>query len=86
MAWRVWCVGNGVEPLYAHPSYPQDKGKVERCIQSLNREFVYLLRRFPGWLEGKLERYREGFSRSRYHRGIKAFPADLYKCNVGKLT
>jgi transposase InsO family protein len=47
-AWRRWCTGNGVEALFAHPSYPQDEGKVERCIQNLNREFVYLLRRFPG--------------------------------------
>jgi transposase InsO family protein len=84
--WRRWCVENGVEPLYAHPSYPQDKGKVERCIQNLNREFVYHLRRFPGWLEGKLRVYREWFNRSRYHRGVKAFPADLYECNVRNLT
>ena len=84
--WRRWCAGSGIMPLYAHPSYPQDKGKVERCIQSLNREFVYLLGEFPGWLRGKLERYREWFNNSRYHRGVKAVPAELYKCNVGDLT
>jgi transposase InsO family protein len=84
--WRRWCVGSGIEPLYAHPSYPQDKGKVERCIQSLNREFVYLLRRFPGWLGGKLRSYRVWFNHSGYHRGIKGHPADLYECNVGNLT
>ena len=84
--WRRWCAVHGVEPLYAHPSYPQDKGKVERCIQSLNREFVNHLRRFPEWLDGKLQRYREWFNRSRYHRGVKAFPVDLYKCNVRNLT
>jgi len=28
---------HGIEPHFAHPSYPQDKGKVERCIQNLNR-------------------------------------------------
>jgi transposase InsO family protein len=84
--WRRWCVLNGVEPQYAHPSYPQDKGKVERCIQNLNREFVNHLRRFPGWLEGKLRVYREWFNHSRYHRGVKAFPADLYECNVRNWT
>jgi len=42
--WRRWCRENGVEAHYAHPSYPQDKGKVERCIQNLNREFVNHLR------------------------------------------
>jgi transposase InsO family protein len=36
--WEKWCRRNGIEPLFAHPSYPQDKGKVKRCIQSLNRE------------------------------------------------
>ena len=84
--WRRWCRLNGVEPLFAHPSYPQDKGKVERCIQSLNREFVYHLREFPGWLKGKLREYREWFNYSRFHRGIKAVPGDLYECNVRNLT
>jgi transposase InsO family protein len=84
--WRRWCRLNGVEPHHAHPSYPQDKGKVERCIQSLNREFVNHLREFPGWLRGRLQDYREWFNHSRFHRGIKALPADLYECNVGNLT
>lgn len=84
--WRRWCMGSGIEPFYAHPSYPQDKGKVERCIQNLNREFVYLLRKFPGWLDGKLGSYRAWFDHSRYHRGIKGIPTDLYECNVGNLT
>jgi transposase InsO family protein len=84
--WKEWCERHGVGVLFAHPSYPQDKGKVERCIQNLNREFVNHLRRFPEWLDGKLQRYREWFNRSRYHRGVKAFPADLYECNVRNLT
>jgi transposase InsO family protein len=53
--WRRWCRLNGVESHHAHPSYPQDKWKLERCIQSLNREFVNHLREFPGWLKGKLQ-------------------------------
>ena len=84
--WKDWCGKGGVEPLYAHPSYPQDKGKVERCIQNLNREFINALRKFPEWLKGNLFDYKEWFNHSRYHRGVKAFPADLYECNVGKLT
>jgi transposase InsO family protein len=84
--WKRWCKGQGIEPLYAHPSYPQDKGKVERCIQNLNREFVNHLRKFPEWLKGNLKDYRVWFNRSRYHRGVKAFPADLYECNVRNLT
>jgi transposase InsO family protein len=84
--WRRWCRENGVEAHYAHPSYPQDKGKVERCIQNLNREFVNHLREFPGWLKGRLQEYREWFNYSRFHRGIKAVPGDLYECNVRNLT
>jgi hypothetical protein len=41
---------------------------------------------FPEWLKGKLGEYKEWFNHSRFHRGIKAHPADLYKCNVRKLT
>jgi IS30 family transposase len=77
--WKNWCKEHGVEAHFAHPSYPQDKGKVERCIQNLNREFVNHLRKFPQWLKGKLQEYKEWFNYSRFHRGVKAFPADLYK-------
>jgi len=84
--WKRWCSLHGVEADFAHPSYPQDKGKVERCIQNLNREFVNHLRRFPDWLNGKLGEYRDWFNHFRFHRGVKAFPAELYKCNVGNLT
>jgi len=85
-AWKKWCREHGVEAHFAHPSYPQDKGKVERCIQNLNREFINYLRKFPGWLKGRLHEYREWFNHSRFHRGIKALPADLYECNVRSLT
>ena len=84
--WERWCGEHRIEAHYAHPSYPQDKVKVERCIQNLNREFVHHLREFPGWLDGKLRQYRDWFNRSRYHRGVKAYPAELYQCNVRKLT
>jgi IS30 family transposase len=84
--WKNWCNAHGVEAHFAHPSYPQDKGKVERCIQNLNREFVNHLRKFPEWLKGKLREYMEWFNHSRFHRGVKAFPIDLYECNVRNLT
>jgi len=84
--WKKWCRQRGIEPHFAHPSYPQDKGKVERCIQNLNREFVNHLRKFPGWLKGKLQEYKEWFNYSRFHRGINTVPAELYECNVRKLT
>ena len=84
--WKSWCSAHGVEAHFAHPSYPQDKGKVERCIQNLNREFVNHLRKFPEWLKGRLSKYRNWFNHSRFHRGVKAFPTSLYECNVRKLT
>ncbi len=84
--WKNWCSEHGIEAHFAHPSYPQDKGKVERCIQSLNREFIHPLWKFPEWLKGKLGDYRDWFNCKRFHRGINGYPAELYKCNVGKLT
>jgi IS30 family transposase len=84
--WKRWCSQHGIEARFAHPSYPQDKGKVERCIQNLNREFVNHLRKFPEWLKGKIGDYKDWFNNLRFHRGVKAYPATLYKCNVGKLT
>ena len=84
--WKRWCSQHGIEAHFAHPSYPQDKGKVERCIQNLNREFVKHLRKFPGWLKGKLREYKEWFNYQRFHRGINTFPAQLYECNVRNLT
>ena len=84
--WKSWCSDHGIQAHYAHPSYPQDKGKVERCIQNLNREFVNHLRKFPEWLKGKVSEYKDWFNHSRFHRGIKSFPAALYECNVRNLT
>jgi len=84
--WKKWCRQHGIEAHFAHPSYPQDKGKVERCIQNLNREFVNHLRKFPGWLKGELYEYKQWFNYSRFHRGINTFPGELYECNVRKLT
>jgi transposase len=49
----------GAKAQFAHPSYPQDKGKVERCIQNLNREFINPLRKFSEWLKGKIGEYKD---------------------------
>lgn len=76
--WDGWCRGNGIEPLHAHPYYPQDKGKVERAIRNLNEEFVHLLRKFPGWLKGKINEYKEWYNQKRFHRGIETVPCKLY--------
>jgi len=59
---------NGIEPHFAHPSYPQ--GKVKQYIQNL-REFVNHLRKFGS---------KANFKRmvQPLHRGINTFPAQLH--------
>lgn len=76
--WDEWCKANDIEPLHAHPYYPQDKGKVERSIRNVSEEFIYLLSKFPNWLNGKIKEYQDWFNTKRYHCGIKAIPCQLY--------
>ncbi|KXA96205.1 hypothetical protein AKJ37_05820 [candidate division MSBL1 archaeon SCGC-AAA259I09] len=51
LKWKRWCRDNEIETLFAHPYYPQDKGKVERTIKNVAEEFVKLLNKFPEWLK-----------------------------------
>jgi hypothetical protein len=44
------------------------------------------LRKFSEWLKGEPGQYREWFKHSRFHGGVKTFPAELYECNVRNLT
>lgn len=76
--WDQWCKANNIQPLHAHPYYPQDKGKVEREIRNLTEEFVNLLRKFPQWLNGKIKKYRSWRNNKRFHRGINNYPAKLF--------
>jgi len=76
--WKSWCITNKINPLFAHPYYPQDKGKVERTIRNLAEEFVNLLSKFKHWINGKLEEWRIWFNDKRFHRGIKDYPSNLY--------
>lgn len=80
-SWEEWCKERGTIALFAHPYYPQDKGKVERAIRSVSEEFVYLLTQFEKWFNDKcFEEYRRWFNEERFHLGIKDYPANLYKC------
>ncbi|MFN4132766.1 MAG: DDE-type integrase/transposase/recombinase [Candidatus Hadarchaeales archaeon] len=79
--WKRWCRDNGIEPLYAHPYYPQDKGKVERTIRNITEEFINLLRKFPEWIDRPPD-YRRWYNRCRFHRGINACPAELYPASI----
>ena len=76
--WDNWCKENGVESIHAHPYYPQDKGKVERNIRNIAEEFIYLLKKFPEWLNGKIKEFVSWFNTKRFHCGIKAIPTQLY--------
>lgn len=76
--WDEWCKTNGIKPLHAHPYYPQDKGKIERGIRNVAEEFIYLLKKFPEWLNGQIKQYQTWHNNKRYHRGINAIPYQLY--------
>ena len=75
--WASDLLGLKVEVIFAHPYYPQDKGKVERSIRNLAEEFVNLLRHFNHWL-GKMELWRVWHNEKRFHRGIQGFPGEVY--------
>lgn len=76
--WETWCLSNGINPLFAHPYYPQDKGKVERCIRTISEEFISIIVKFPKWLNGVIGKYAEWYNEKRFHRGINNYPAKLY--------
>lgn len=76
--WEQWCKSQKVEAIFAHPYYPQDKGKVERTIRNLAEEFINLLSKFPQWLNGRLEEWRVWHNTKRFHRGIKTYPSLLF--------
>jgi len=76
--WKRWCMFNNIKPLFAHPYYPQDKGKVERAIRNISEEFIHLLTKFPEWLKGLIKDYKKWFNDKRFHRGINTFPSLLY--------
>ena len=77
-SWEAWCKEQGVKALFAHPYYPQDKGKVERAIRNISEEFIYLMKKFPEWINGLISKYVKWYNEKRFHRGIKDYPANLY--------
>lgn len=79
-SWKEWCRESNIKAIFAHPYYPQDKGKVERTIRNITEEFIDLLSHFPMFFE-RLQEYKSWFNEKRYHRGVKDYPANLYvKC------
>ena len=77
--WKDCCLKNKIQPILAHPYYPQDKGKVERTIRNLAEEFIDLLLVFPQWFNKEcIEKWRRWFNEKRFHRGVKAYPNEIY--------
>ena len=77
--WAYWCFQEGVKALFAHPYYPQDKGKVERAIRNISEELVYVFMNFGKWFNAKcIESWRCWFNGKRYHRGVKDYPSRLF--------
>ncbi len=80
--WKKWCKEQRVEAVFAHPYYPQDKGKVERTIRNIAEEYLDLLSQFPKWFNGRcMEEWKCWFNEDRFHRGVKDYPANLYVKN-----
>jgi len=78
-SWKEFCKSMNVEAIFAHPYYPQDKGKVERTIRNITEELIVHLSHFAMFFD-KFEEYRRWFNEDRYHRGVKNYPANLYRC------
>lgn len=79
---RLW-LNYGIEAVFAHPHYPQDKGKVEREIRNITEELVNVAKTLGKPLEELIDQYLQWRNNNRYHYGIKTIPALLYAANVG---
>lgn len=77
--WRYWCKEQGIEAVFAHPYYPQDKGKVERTNRNIAEEVVNIIIIFHKLLSNQeIEGWINWFNEKRYSHGVKAYPAELY--------
>ncbi|MBS3074701.1 transposase family protein [Candidatus Pacearchaeota archaeon] len=80
--WKEWCKEQGIEAVFAHPYYPQDKGKVERAIRNVAEELINLIvisRKLVSNQE--VEKWIRWFNEKRYHHGVKDYLANLYVKN-----
>jgi transposase InsO family protein len=78
-SWREWCKNNNIEAVFAHPYYPQDKGKVERTNRNIAEELINIIIIFHKLLNGQeIEGWICWFNEKRYSRGVKDYPANLY--------
>ena len=77
--WKIWCQYQNVKAIFAHPYYPQDKGKVERAIRNIAEELINLIIIFHKLFnKNEMLDWINWFNEKRFHRGIKDFPDNLY--------
>jgi transposase InsO family protein len=80
--WRIWCKEQEIEAVFAHPYYPQDKGKIERTNRNISEELVNIIIIFHKLLSnGEIGGWINWFNKKRYSHGVKDYPANLYVKN-----
>lgn len=80
--WKIWCQYENVKAIFAHPYYPQDKGKIERAIRNIAEELINLIIIFSHLMSrDEMSKWIKWFNEKRFHRGIKGFPAESYVKN-----
>ena len=81
-SWKLWCNEHYIEAIFAHPYYPQDKGKVERTNRNITEELINIILRFHRLLnEQEITSWINWFNQKRFSYGVKDFPANLYVKN-----
>ena len=81
-SWRKWCEERGIEPIFAHPYYPQDKGKVERTNRNIAEELINIITIFHKLLNGEeIFGWVKWFNEKRFSYGVKNYPVNLYVKN-----
>jgi len=81
-SWKRWCNEHNIEAIFAHPYYPQDKGKVERTNRNIAEELINIIMRFHKLLsKEEIESWRIWFNNNRISLGVKAYPSELYVKN-----
>lgn len=78
-SWKIWCNKHNIEAVFAHPYYPQDKGKVERTNRNIAEELINIITKFHKLLsEKEIESWRIWFNDERKSLGVKDYPTNLY--------
>lgn len=81
-SWKKWCKEHKIEAVFAHPYYPQDKGKVERAIRNIAEELINIITIFHKLLSGdEVLGWINWFNEKRFSHGVKNYPANLYVKN-----